>query len=349
VAVPSKRIRLILQVAALLLFVVFMLLTTVFRFVQPHIKTLVVVGLVAIFLALLLVLRSKREKRGRTQLLLKMGLFVIVCTSAMLIFARSFDGFSLNQRDDDALASKNSEDLTAETESGGSREIDRDVFIVGDSAITGLRLIPGSQVALHGFNVTLDLESCRRLVKHNCKSREGRQVDNTIDTILNRAFGEHDTLVVGVGYNDKSTDFSNDFDAVILAARSRGFSQVIWLNYRETSEYLLPGVDYTSDYSLMNEILRDKIASGAFKDVVIADLWRYTSSVPEWFVQDGVHYKLSGAFGVADFVSRTIASLDGVPCHKPWTLGGSVDSPCPRPEEVVAQRGLVDLAGLYGI
>lgn len=225
----------------------------------------------------------------------------------------------------------------------------RNVFIVGDSAIASLRWIPNSQVALQGFNVTLDLESCRRLVHHNCKNREGFDVANALDTILNRAYGEADTLIVGVGYNDKSTTFFNDFDLVVNAARSRGFSQIIWLTYRETSRYILPGVDYTSDYASMNQILRNKTASGLFSDVVIADLWTYTSTAPQWFTLDGVHYKFAGAFGVADFLSRTIAALDGMPCPQPWNSGRSVDTPCPRPESVVAARGQADLSSLYGI
>ncbi len=225
----------------------------------------------------------------------------------------------------------------------------RNVFIVGDSAIASLRWFPSSQVALQGFNVTLDLESCRRLVHHNCKSREGRDVTNALDTILNRAYGEADTLVVGVGYNDKSVKFVNDFDLIVNAARSRGFSQIIWLTYRETSLYMLPGQDRSADYGPMNQILRDKIASGVFSDVVIADLWMYTSMAPQWFTLDGVHYKLAGAFGVADFLSRTIAALDGMPCPQPWSSGRSVDTPCVRPESVVAARGQADLSSLYGI
>lgn len=225
----------------------------------------------------------------------------------------------------------------------------RKVFIVGDSAIAGLRWIPSSQVALQGFKLTLDLESCRRLVHHNCKSREGRDVTNALDTILNRAYGEADTLVLGVGYNDKSSNFVNDFDLIVNAARSRGFSQIIWLTYRETSRYILPGVDYTSDYASMNQILRDKIASGVFSDVVIADLWTYTSTAPQWFTLDGVHYKVAGAFGVADFLSRTIAALDGLACPQPWGFGRSVDMPCVRPESVVAARGQADLSSLYGV
>jgi len=244
-------------------------------------------------------------------------------------------------------------DIASETATAGSTPIrpngPRNVFIVGDSAIASLRWIPSSQVALQGFNVTLDLESCRRLVHHNCKSREGRDVTNALDTILNRAYGEADTLVVGVGYNDKPIKFANDFDLIVNAARSRGFSQVIWLTYREASLYVLPGVDYTSDYASMNQILRDKIASGVFSDVVIADLWMYTSTAPQWFTLDGIHYKVSGAFGVADFLSRTIAALDGMPCPQPWSSGGPVDTPCVRPESVVTARGQADLSSLYGI
>jgi hypothetical protein len=35
---------------------------------------------------------------------------------------------------------------------------------------------------------------------------------------------------------------------------------------------------------------------------------------------------------VADYISRTIAHLEGRPCPQPWVDGESVDAPCPDPD-----------------
>ena len=362
---PHKRLGVVLQIAVLLLATGYLLLTTIFDgwlaqhdIQETQLRAVVVVGLGITFLALLLVLAVTRTTKNRSRLLITLGLLTNLGVVVAIIFGGSLGWTSASPVDvaSRALVVSDVAPVTtvASTTNIGKpaavrTTLIRKVFIVGDSAIAGLRWLPSSQVALQGFEATLDLESCRRLVNHNCKSREGRHVANALDTILERTYGEADTLIVGVGYNDKSTTFSSDFDQVVDAARSRGFSQIIWLTYRETSRYILPGVDYTSDYASINQIMRGKIASGAYSDVVIADLWMYTTSVPEWFVRDGVHYKLAGAFGVADFLSRTIAALDGAPCPQPWTSGSSADTPCPRPETVVATRGQADLFGLYGI
>lgn len=354
-----------MQAAALLLAAGYILLTTVFdRWLarygiqEAQVRTVVVVGLGITFLAHLIEMRITRGTKNRPRLLMKIGLLANLGIVVAIVFGGNLRWSSASSVD--IVPPAPSVSVVAPVTTTTSTTIVkspaplpkkqiREVFIVGDSAIAGLRWIPSSQVALQGFDVTLDLESCRRLVNHNCKSREGRHVSNALTTIQERTYGEADTLIVAVGYNDKSTTFFSDFDLVVDAARSRGFSQIIWLTYRETSLYTLPGVDYTSDYASMNQILRNKITSGAFSDVVIADLWMYTSSVPQWFVRDGVHYKLDGAFGVADYLSRTIAALNGAPCPQPWTSGGSVETPCPRPEAVVAARGQADLKGLYGI
>lgn len=362
---PHKRLGVVLQAAVLLLATGYILLTTVFdQWRARHdievaqLRAIVVVGLGITFLSLSLVIGITRATKHRSRQFMKLGLLTNLGVVLAIVFGGSLDWTSASPIVVASPAPVVSEaapkSTVASTSTVGkpapiaTKQI-RKVFILGDSAIAGLRWIPSSQVALQGFEATLDLESCRRLVTHNCKSREGHHVANALDTILNRTFGEADTLIVGVGYNDKSTTFSSDFDLVVDAARSRGFSQIIWLTYRETSQYLLPGVDYTSDYASMNEILRGKVTSGAYSDVVIADLWAYTTSVPEWFVRDGVHYKLGGAFGVADFLSRTIAALNGAPCPQPWTSGSAAEAPCPRPESVVVARGQADLSGLYGI
>jgi len=237
--------------------------------------------------------------------------------------------------------------ITNNTQVAPRISINQRVVIIGDSTIASLRWVRQSQVALQGFEATLDAESCRRLVRTNCKSREGNQSMNTVGVILNLKVDTTDILVVGVGYNDESVRFANDFDQVIAAARSRGIARIIWLTYREVSGYDLPGRDYASDYSLMNGILNDKVSSGYFDDVVIADWWSYTQEAPEWFKADGLHYRDVAAFGMADFLSRTIAALDGEPCPQPWSVGEATENPCTRPEVVVGGRQVVDVLSLY--
>ena len=133
--------------------------------------------------------------------------------------------------------------ITNNTQMAPRISINQRVVIIGDSTIASLRWVRQSQVALQGFEATLDAESCRRLVRANCKSREGNKSMNTVGVILNLKVDTTDILVIGVGYNDESVRFANDFDQVIAAARSRGIARIIWLTYREVSGYDLPGRD----------------------------------------------------------------------------------------------------------
>lgn len=277
------------------------------------------------------------------------GLGLIICLSLLIGgCGRNETVENASAKDPATSATTATNSITNDTQVAPRISINQRVVIVGDSAIASLRWVPQSQVALQGFEATLDVESCRRLVRTNCKSREGNKSMNTVGVILDLEVGSTDILVVGVGCNDESVRFANDFDQVIAAARSRGIARIIWLTYREVSGYDLPGRDYASDYSLMNGILNDKVLSGSFDDVVIADWSAYTKGVPEWFKTDGVHYRDAAAFGMADFLSRTIAALDGEPCPQPWSVGEAPENPCTRPEVVVGGRQVVDVLSLYG-
>ena len=93
-----------------------------------------------------------------------------------------------------------------------------------------------------------------------------------------------------------------------------------------------------------NEILRQKVASGAYPDVRLLDYNMYTAATTGWFTKDGVHFTLAGAYGTADYISRQIAFGHREPCPAPWTPGEGIETPCSDPD---AYPGLVDPMTLY--
>src|SRR5690606_2045903 len=93
----------------------------------------------------------------------------------------------------------------------------------------------------------------------------------------------------------------------------------------------------------MNAILREKMTSGAFGDVVVADWFKYTLATEEWRSRDGIHLSRTGAFGVADYISRMIASLVGAGCPAPREPGQPAEVPCPNPDLSGPVRDVVAL------
>ncbi|MGI9645525.1 MAG: hypothetical protein ACR2O6_09480 [Ilumatobacteraceae bacterium] len=227
----------------------------------------------------------------------------------------------------------------------------RRVTIIGDSAIAGIRW-NGAYGGFRGFEAVPILESCRRLVYPSCNGREGYNpyTARSHITTLPRPTVE-EVLVIATGYNDWDSRFSGDFDAVIDAARDKGFENIAWLTYRENNTYRLPGdvwVRYAS-YAEMNRIIREKVASGAFPEVEIWDLDEYTRGASHWFFPDGVHERRLGSWGVADWLSRHVAAFDDKPCPMRWRPGWSIADPCPNPDPLSVPLGLPYISDLYGL
>lgn len=239
-------------------------------------------------------------------------------------------------------------DPTAET-TGIARDdgAERRVLVVSDSAGAGMRWTPGATDALRGAEFTTNLQSCRRLVAPSCNGREGYAPASAITVVNGIPHGRYDTLVMATGYNDVSSRFASDFDTIVNAARDRGVETIMWATYREGVGYRQPGGAWTS-YAAMNEVIRDRVASGEYDDVLVLDWWTYTTGATHWFAGDGVHYSAAGSYGMADFLSRSIAALDGRPCPMPWAPGEAVESPCPDPTGLPSERGGVpDVIALY--
>jgi hypothetical protein len=217
------------------------------------------------------------------------------------------------------------------------------VLLIGDSSLEGIKFYTSSQRALAGMDYVLDAESCRRLVRPSCHALTGN-VPNTALEAIGAAPGFFDAVVIGTGYNEGSSEFSADFDVIVAAARAKGAVRVLWMNYRLRDGLTRRGTDNNPSYVANNNTLLQKVASGAYPDVTIANWRDYTASVRNWFVSDGIHYQPLGALGAADYLSRWIATLFSEPCPQPYAPGGTIESPCTAPDGHTPP----DVAALYG-
>lgn len=217
------------------------------------------------------------------------------------------------------------------------------VLWIGDSSLEGLKFYSQSQRAIGGMAYVLDAESCRRLVRPSCHSLAGN-VPNTALQAIQGSAGSFDAVVVGTGYNEGSSQFSSDFDLIVAAARAKGAVRILWMNYRLRDGLTRAGTDNNGSYVANNATLLQKVASGAYPDVFVADWRDYSAPVREWFVSDGIHYMPTGALGAADYISRWITALFDEPCPQPMVVGGPILNPCTPPDGSLPP----DLHALYG-
>ncbi|MEY2400751.1 MAG: hypothetical protein QOJ08_862, partial [Ilumatobacteraceae bacterium] len=124
-----------------------------------------------------------------------------------------------------------------------------------------------------------------------------------------------------------------------------GSQRVIWLTYREGVPYkLLTGEPADEAFIKNNETLRQKVASGAYPDVLLAKWYPHATADGGWIGRDGIHLTDDGAFGVADYISRWIAYVEGKPCPMPVVPGGAIPPTCANPD---TQPQIVDVRALY--
>ncbi|MFP5487122.1 MAG: peptidoglycan-binding protein, partial [Acidimicrobiia bacterium] len=222
----------------------------------------------------------------------------------------------------------------------------RPTIVIGDSAIAALRWVPGADNAVLGFDHTLDLESCRRLLAPSCRGREGRTPLTAYD-----ALGVHgdryEVLVVATGYNDGTSGYADAFRAIVSRARSLGYQQIVWWSLRSDVDYVSPGaVGNHETFARNNAVIEELLASGDYPDVELADWGGYTADRAEWFVTDGVHSRAVGAWAASDYLSRKMAHLEQRPCPMPTVPDGERQAPCPDPDET---GPVADIEALYPI
>jgi hypothetical protein len=218
--------------------------------------------------------------------------------------------------------------------------------VIGDSAISALRWVPGADNAVIGFEHTLDLESCRRLFLPSCRGREGRMPSTVFEALAEQG-RKYKILVVATGYNEGSSTMAMSFQNIVQRARDLGYKQIVWWTLRSDVDYVAPGsVANDVTFAQSNQILRDLLATGAYPDVVVADWNAYTAHKQDWFVTDGVHYRQIGAWAASDYLSRKMAFLQGRQCPMPISPGAAPQNPCPDPD---VTGPIADIAALYPI
>jgi hypothetical protein len=223
----------------------------------------------------------------------------------------------------------------------------RPAVVIGDSAIAALRWVPGADNAIIGFDHTLDLESCRRLLAPSCPGREGRTPPTLYEALGRIHRAEYEVLIVATGYNDGTSGFGDAFRSIVSLARSFGYQQVVWWTLRSDVDYVSPGsVGNHLTYAQNNRVVRELLATGAYPDVVLADWGGYTADRHAWFVTDGVHHRAIGAWAAADYLSRKMAFLEGRACPMPLAPDERPQRPCPDPDLTGPQA---DLEALYPI
>ena len=136
--------------------------------------------------------------------------------------------------------------------------------VIGDSAISALRWVPGADNAVIGFEHTLDLESCRRLYIPSCRGREGRTPPTVFEALAEHG-RKYKILVVATGYNEGSSTMAMSFQNIVERARALGYKQVVWWTLRVDVDYVAPGsvADHIT-FAQSNQIVRDLLASGAY-------------------------------------------------------------------------------------
>jgi hypothetical protein len=228
----------------------------------------------------------------------------------------------------------------------------RHVTIIGDSALAGIQW-NGAQGSLRGFQPRLELESCRRLARRSCQGRFGNRPTTAVQVIESLPTpGPEDLVVIGAGYDDWHFGFEQDFDAVVNAARARGFHHIAFTTLRSGVSYVFVGQDFQTNYAQMNAIMRSKLATGDYSDVRLWDYDAYSASAglttSGWFYADGVHQRPLGSWGTGDWLSRHVAAFDDRPCPMPWRPTMPIETLCPDPDALPSQIGLPDVLGLYG-
>ena len=214
-------------------------------------------------------------------------------------------------------------------------------LLIGDSTLLAVDRYNGYR-ALRGFDYAFDAESCRTLGIPSCGDQP--IPPNAVEAIA-AADGDFDYVVVMAGYDEWWNSFPDSFDAVIATARAKGARRIIWLNYPEGFAYeLLTGELADEAFVKNNQTLRDKVASGAFPDVLLADWYAHTNVDNGWITRDGIHLTPEGALGVADYISRWIAYVEARPCPMPSVPGGLVEPTCPNPD---TQPPIADVIALY--
>ena len=204
------------------------------------------------------------------------------------------------------------------------------VLLVGDSTL----LAVGSYGLLHvfqGFDDVYEAASCRTLGVPSC----GRNpVPNSVATI-NAADGRFDAVVIMAGLRRVVDDVPGQLRSGERGRpRQRGAADHLAELPRGRRVHDARRVDRQRG---VREEQRRRCARRSRPAPTPTSCSPTGTGTPRrrrpGCTSDGIHLTFTGAHGVADYISRTIANLEGRPCPQPWVAGGPIDAPCPVPDD----------------
>lgn len=181
------------------------------------------------------------------------------------------------------------------------------ILLVGDSVLASVRWYEQSQIALEGFTVTLDAESCRRLSKKSCRGREGRTPETIKEAISGYNGSDFNAILILGGYHSTRSDIAKEFKDAITMAQKQGFNKILWVNFKESLSFPLTGSNgKKSAYSVLNTIVTDTVKENKMNEVKILDWNIYSSGKNNWFIKDGIHTTLEGTLALGRFISLSV-------------------------------------------
>lgn len=217
------------------------------------------------------------------------------------------------------------------------------VLLIGDSTLAPLRWFEGADVALQGFDWTLDAESCRRLLLRSCRGRESRTPASAAPVIdeLREQGQRYDTIVVMGGYHSTPETIGKEFDGLVESVRRHGASRLVLLNFRESLAFPVPGSrGKESIYGVFNDVVSERLATGNYPEVNVLDWNAFSATANSWFRSDGIHTNLAGTLGLGSFISESLATIGGLPCGERALCDGP-SAPLPA-DELLIRFGLED-------
>ncbi|MGD9793069.1 MAG: hypothetical protein AB7V43_06285 [Acidimicrobiia bacterium] len=226
--------------------------------------------------------------------------------------------------------------MTATADSASAATKPRVTFL-GDSTMAatswydGMGVTHSVDVLDQRFDAEMIAESCRRIIGVSCTGLDritgARYKPATvIDEMRARRGQLGDAVVIMAGYDDN--DIRAGIDAVMAEANSQGIPYVIWINYRTTTSYNVPG--YGSARGLFekhNTHLAEKAAQ--YSNLIVEDWDGYTATQCNqprtsvgapgsrgmetntgcWFWWDGIHITPVGTMALVEWLDRVVGDV----------------------------------------
>jgi hypothetical protein len=152
---------------------------------------------------------------------------------------------------------------------------------------------PAARIFSRGFDVDLELESCRRLTTTSCPA--GREIPpNALQLIRAKGRRIGPNVVIAVGYNDFPSVYANGIEPTLRALKAAGVEHVFWLTLRAVRH----------PYVASNRAILS--AARRHPEVTVLDWNAHSRAHPNWFQSDGLHPSGVGAQALAAFMHDAV-------------------------------------------